>query len=131
MSTDTAATYRVLGTTDEITECEHCGRVDLKGTIVLGIVDADGNVDERVYFGAVCGARAAGRPVKELRKEAASADYARGAEVRRARYLARQAEDEAFAAWAYENYGPAPARYMTKSIHELRAEFQAAQAHTD
>src|SRR5688500_12030616 len=68
------ATYRVLGTTDEVTECEHCGRVDLKGTIILGITDVDGNVEDRTYFGAVCGARAAGKPVKELRKEAASAD---------------------------------------------------------
>jgi hypothetical protein len=124
----TTATYRVLGTTNEITECDHCGRRELKGTIVLGIVDVDGNVEDRVYFGAVCGARAAGKPVRDLRKEAVAADNERLAEVRRARVLARRAEDEAFGAWAYENYGPAPARYLTKSIHELRAEFTAARA---
>ena len=40
----TTAAYRVLGTTDEVTTCDICGKVELKGTIVLGVLDADGNV---------------------------------------------------------------------------------------
>jgi hypothetical protein len=73
--TDTARKlYKVLGTTDEVTECEHCGRVDLKGTIRLGILDEDGNVEDVTYFGAVCGARAAGWTTKDIRKAANKAD---------------------------------------------------------
>ena len=74
-NTDTARkAFKVLGTTDEVTECEHCGRVELKGTIVLGILDEDGNIEDRTYFGAVCGARAAGWTTKDIRKMATKAD---------------------------------------------------------
>lgn len=86
--TDTARKlYKVLGTTDEVTECEHCGRVELKGTIILGILDEDGNVEDRAYFGAVCGAKAAGWTTKDLRKAATAADRAaaEAARVERAR----------------------------------------------
>ena len=69
--------FKVLGTTDDVTECEHCGRVDLKGTIRLGYLDADGNVEDVTYFGAVCGARAAGWTTKEFRRAATAADRAR------------------------------------------------------
>jgi hypothetical protein len=88
--TDTAVArkvFKVLGTTDEVTECEHCGRVDLKGTIRLGVLDADGNVAGVTHFGAVCGARAAGWTTKEIRKSATAADRAaaEAARVERAR----------------------------------------------
>ncbi len=80
MTTTTAPAARrvftVLGTTDEVTECEHCGRVDLKGTVRLGALDADGNVEGITYFGAVCGARAAGWTTKDIRKAATAADRA-------------------------------------------------------
>lgn len=84
-NTETARkAYKVLGTTDEVTECEHCGRVDLKGTIRLGILDADGNVEDVTYFGAVCGAKAAGWTTKDIRKAASAADRA-AAEAERAK----------------------------------------------
>lgn len=77
--------FRILGTTDEVTTCEHCGRVDLKGTIILGVLDEDGNIVDRTYFGAVCGARAAGWTVKDFRAAARDADKARREEERAAR----------------------------------------------
>ena len=93
MTTNTTATkvFRVLGTTDEVTECEHCGRVDLKGTIRLGYLDADGNVESTTYFGAVCGARAAGWTTKEIRKQATAANRA----AREAAWEARLAATKA------------------------------------
>lgn len=73
-------TYRVLGTTDDVTTCEICGREELKGTIVLGVLDADGNVEAEIYAGSSCGARAAGRKGRnaaaKLRAEADAATYA-------------------------------------------------------
>lgn len=68
--------FTVLGTTDEVTACGHCGRVDLKGTVRLGVLDADGNVEDVTYFGAVCGARASGWTTKDIRKAASAADRA-------------------------------------------------------
>lgn len=69
--------YRVLGTTDEVTTCEICGREELKGTIVLGVLDADGNVEAEMYAGSSCGAKAAGRKGRnaavKLRDEADAA----------------------------------------------------------
>ena len=41
----TTTTLKVLGTTDEVTACECCGRSDLKGTVVLS--DPDGKVGKR------------------------------------------------------------------------------------
>jgi hypothetical protein len=76
MGMTTSLAYKVLGTTDDVTECEHCGRVDLKGTIRLGALDADGNVEDVTYFGAVCGARAAGWTTKDIRRAATAADRA-------------------------------------------------------
>ncbi|HEY9418071.1 MAG TPA: hypothetical protein VIQ30_25205 [Pseudonocardia sp.] len=77
-NTATAArkVFLVLGSTDEVTSCEHCGRTELKGTIRLGVLDADGNVEDVTYFGAVCGARAAGWTTKDIRKRATAADRA-------------------------------------------------------
>lgn len=88
------ALFVVLGTTDEVTTCDHCGRTGLSHTIRLGAVDpATGEVDGEVFYGAVCGARAAGRTVKQFRDEAKAADRAR----REAEHAAREAE------WAAES----------------------------
>jgi hypothetical protein len=84
--------FRVLGTTDDVTECEHCGRTELKGTIRLGILDADGNVEDVTYFGAVCGAKAAGWTTKDIRKAATAADRA-AAEAERAERTAKLEAD--------------------------------------
>lgn len=90
MSTTTTA-YEVLGTSDEHTQCQSCGRDDLRGTIALAVVSVtvlgNGNEEwahtgEVVYFGSDCGARAAGYGrggAAKMRKEAASADYAAAA----------------------------------------------------
>lgn len=103
MTTATGITYTVLGTTDEVTECGICGKVELKGTMVL---DVDGTA---VYAGFTCGARLAGRPVKEFRTEAARADRA-AVEARRAAEQAERdardaAEHAAFSAWVLDRYG--------------------------
>lgn len=84
--------FRVMGTTDEVTTCEHCGRDELKGTIRLGVLDEDGNVDDVTYFGAVCGAKAAGWTTCEIRKAASAADRAAAEAARTERQ--RKADEE-------------------------------------
>lgn len=85
------ATYRVLGTTDDVTRCDLCGRQELRGTIVLAVLDADGNPEGELYAGSTCGAKAAGRtgrnaPVK-LRDEADAARRLAKADADQARSM--------------------------------------------
>jgi hypothetical protein len=50
--------FRFIGTTDECTECQHCGRTQLKNTVVLEVLDEDGNGGEFTYYGSSCAAKA-------------------------------------------------------------------------
>lgn len=68
--------WKARGTTDEINACEHCGRQDLKSTVRMVAVDADGNEDGESYFGSVCASKMSGRPVAEIQREAREADRA-------------------------------------------------------
>lgn len=58
------ARYRYIGVTDDCVQCQQCGKQDLKSTIVLAILDTDGNDSEVTYYGSSCAARALGRPGK-------------------------------------------------------------------
>lgn len=50
---------KVLGITDERTECDCCGKVNLKCTVAIESTDADGNgTGSIVYFGRDCASRA-------------------------------------------------------------------------
>lgn len=55
-------TYRILGTSDDVTVCECCGRSDLKSTVVLAALDAGGVVAAETYYGSSCAAKAVGHP---------------------------------------------------------------------
>lgn len=50
--------YRMIGTTDDVIDCEKCGKVDLRMTVVLEMFDADGNSEGITYYGSTCAARA-------------------------------------------------------------------------
>lgn len=55
----TTAQYRYLGTTDDSTECEKCGKIELKSTVVLQPLDEEGTPEgDPVYYGSTCAARA-------------------------------------------------------------------------
>lgn len=87
--------FQVLGTTDEVTTCDCCGREDLKGTIVLKYMTEE-DAGKVVYFGSTCGARAAGWTTKELHAKAKDAQREFERQVRMARwshpaYIERQA----------------------------------------
>jgi len=61
--------YALLGLDDEVTACELCGKADLKCTMALSELDADGNELGIVRFGRDCGARALGWRVSADRAE--------------------------------------------------------------
>jgi hypothetical protein len=72
--TGTLTGYRVRGTTDDVTECQICGKPELKGTVILDILDADGNTEDITYAGTTCAGRLTRTPAKRIRREAELAD---------------------------------------------------------
>lgn len=63
--------FRLLGLDESVTACDLCGKQDLKCTMALEELDAEGNVvsDEPVYYGRDCGAFALGWGVSADRAE--------------------------------------------------------------
>lgn len=50
---------RFLGFTDVVLACDHCAKPDLRRTVVLELLDDDGNgTGEVVHYGTTCAARA-------------------------------------------------------------------------
>jgi hypothetical protein len=79
----TSSNYRMIGSTDDVVECAKCGRVDLKMTVILELLDADGQPEgDPTYFGTTCAARALA--TRGVRVTAAKlADQARAADKHR------------------------------------------------
>jgi hypothetical protein len=60
--------FKILGTSNDVTECEVCGKVELKGTVALIALDDDGNEDgEAFYAGTTCAARKVGVKSADIR----------------------------------------------------------------
>jgi hypothetical protein len=70
-----SATLHAVGFNDEQTRCDRCGRVELRGTVILA--DDDGNITARM--GTTCAARALKAPV--TRDWALSREMARRSSV--------------------------------------------------
>ena len=68
---------RVLGTTEEVTVCDACGREDLKKTVAIALCDCDGNELAIEYYGVVCASHIAKRSTKDIISEARQADLAK------------------------------------------------------
>lgn len=79
-------THTIIGSTDERTECECCGRTGLKRTIVVR--ETTGHDSRVVYYGTECAARAAGRSAAGIRREALAADRETARDAERARLVA-------------------------------------------
>ena len=104
----TARRFTVLGTTDEVTTCDCCGRSDLKSTVALN--DGD-NGDAIVHFGCVCAARAMNVASVEVRKAARDADAAKVRAEMVARAAAADAEYARTQAWLDAKVGPKGERF--------------------
>lgn len=138
-------TRKILGTTDEITTCSLCGRDDLKLTVVIDFVDADGNPEgELDYFGSDCASKIFTgqkdtKVARQIMTEALKADKARHEAERQARIAQADAErkiaDAPFYAWVTETFGFTCRNHgdiydnlrLTgrKTPYQLRAEFDA------
>lgn len=89
---------RFLGTTDDVTTCECCGKKDLKSTVAISIDDGDA-----MYFGVTCAAHALRRDARHVRGESRKADRAREAAEAKARQDARDAIDAPWFAFLATN----------------------------
>lgn len=108
MTSGAPLAYKVVGTTDDVTACDCCGRQNLKATIALQPLDVDGGeIGDVVYFGMTCGARAAGWTVKDTRAKTNAADRARAEAEAAARRAAAEEEERRYHAWLTAAYGPA------------------------
>lgn len=126
----TAILFRVIGTTDEVTTCEYCGRVELKGTVVLEVLDVDGNREDTVYYGTGCAATAGRRTVKSVREEIKAVDAAKREADRIKREDAHRASIAERDVWIATNFGSDalenPRKYgFTGPVGVCRAYFEA------
>jgi len=112
-STATRIEYRFIGTTDEQTECGRCGKVELRSTVILATLDADGNADEVVYFGSTCAAKALGRDGKgQGRKVLDEARFAHQETIRAAAEARKQ-----LAGYGLPEVGPATAAQLAHAAN--------------
>lgn len=93
---------QVLGTTDERSSCDCCGRSDLKRTVVLSTEDGS-----TVYFGTSCAAKALRWSSEEVKRVAKDADRIAREERQRARMVAAKKEFKQWEAYLvrHTNYG--------------------------
>ena len=67
--------YKIKGTTKDTTECDCCGRENLKLTVIMAECDIEGNCfGEPHHFGRVCAAKHARRSASEIWEEAKKED---------------------------------------------------------
>lgn len=78
---------KFLGTCDDVTTCDCCGKKNLKRTVALSIDDG-----EAVYYGVTCAARALKLDAKVVRSETKRADDERHQAKMRADRIAWETE---------------------------------------
>jgi len=82
-----AAGYRAIGTTDDVTTCELCGKSGLASTVIIEFTDENGEGDGEAYLGSDCAARKiAGRTDRKLAGKILQ--QAKGANLKRANAVA-------------------------------------------
>ncbi|MFE0648534.1 hypothetical protein ACFVZH_08110 [Streptomyces sp. NPDC059534] len=119
--------------TDEITQCELCGRPELRGTVQMIELDADGNDFEDHYFGTSCAAKAAGWTQRDVKAgvkatEAAKREAVRAVREEEGRKFC-QARDAYFLAKYGERCHFTVARKTGRKSFELLCEFEAQYTH--
>lgn len=100
-----AVTWRAMGFTDDVTDCQHCPKTDLKGTVRMVAFTADGEEDGEMFVGTTCAARMTGRKANEIRTEANRADRARIEKIRQIHRAWSSAHSGWFCALRDQHFG--------------------------
>lgn len=61
--------FRAIGLTDDVTTCECCGKQNLKRTVMMLQLDADGNGIDVFYFGTTCAERNTRKSKSRIERE--------------------------------------------------------------
>ena len=113
-------TARYLGTTDDVTTCDCCGRTGLKSTVAIEMHDDA----DPVYYGVTCAAHALKTTAKEVRYEAKRADT-----LKREKEAAERAakHDKFMASWSawLDSQVPALVGHIFLQIESLGGSKQA------
>ncbi len=88
-------TYQVMGTTDERTTCDCCGKTGLKATVCLRSTETG----DDVFYGVVCAARALKTGSKDIKAAAKNADEVKAAAIQAAKDAQYRAEFARFQAF--------------------------------
>lgn len=107
-------TARYLGTTDDVTTCDCCGRTGLKNTVVIEMHDDA----EPLYYGVTCAARALKTTAKEVRYEAKRADTLKREKEAAERQEERNKATAAWSAWL-DSQVPSLAGHIFLQIERL------------
>jgi hypothetical protein len=105
---------RFLGTTDEVLDCELCGRTHLRATVRLAVLDAAGNPDGAVHFGRDCAARALRWTVAQVDARLKEAGQLDAAVDRDWRQRVARVRDEARAALLGSRFGTTDTWELTR-----------------
>jgi 5-hydroxyisourate hydrolase-like protein (transthyretin family) len=65
-----ASRWIALGFTDDVTDCELCGKQHLKGTVRMEAMTADGESEGQLFAGTTCAGKLTGRTASAIRSEA-------------------------------------------------------------
>jgi hypothetical protein len=123
---DPEPTYRIKGTTEDVTNCEW-GHTNLKKTVALAVLDSDGNeTGTIVYLGVDCAAKAMRTTETRVRNAAASADTvlaeANSWAAEMLAYYGTEVTPSAVAKYVKANpSAPDPAAKLTALIEEATA----------
>ena len=89
---------KFLGTSDEVLQCECCGKKNLKSTVALSIDDG-----EAVYYGVTCAARTLKLQAKDVRAESNRVDREKAGAEAQARMARQEAEVKKWLTWLERN----------------------------
>jgi len=93
--------YTYLGTSDEVTTCDCCGKSELKSTVAI----SDDDAGETVYFGSTCAAKALKVQLADVKRGTAAADRAKEEAKRAAQEVLYRAEMVRWKAYLVEKTG--------------------------
>lgn len=119
--------FEFLGTTDERTSCDCCGKKNLRSTVAI----RDLETGDDLFFGATCAARALMMQVADVRREATAADRAAAARAEAVRRAEMAAEDARWTAFLVRSTGGIrdwSGKLCTLSMTQALGGFAAARA---